>query len=100
MAEAESGARAHERFLIFQEPLSYFHHYRDIPVSEARVVPCRIWRDVKLVNRRGKHSADTHARQRLSSRAEILVPSMEPPRMLPFFSSRAKTPSLFQFAVR
>jgi type I pantothenate kinase len=46
-----------ERFLIlqrtaFQEPSSYFHHYRALPISEARDVARRMWRDVKLVNLR------------------------------------------------
>jgi type I pantothenate kinase len=46
-----------ERFLIlqrtaFQEPSSYFHHYRHLPFSEAREVARRMWRDGKLVNLR------------------------------------------------
>jgi type I pantothenate kinase len=44
-----------ERFLIlqrtaFQNPASYFHHYRDLPLEEARKVARGIWREINLVN--------------------------------------------------
>lgn len=44
-----------ERFLIlqrsaFQKPTSYFHHYKDLPESEAREVAKGIWRDINLKN--------------------------------------------------
>jgi type I pantothenate kinase len=46
-----------ERFLIlqrtaFQETTSYFHHYRDLSVPQARDVARRIWREINLVNLR------------------------------------------------
>ena len=46
-----------ERFLIlqrtsFQEPTSYFHHYRDLPVPQAREVANGLWREINLVNLR------------------------------------------------
>ena len=44
-----------ERFLIlqrtaFQDPSSYFRHYRDLPLARAREVARRIWREINLVN--------------------------------------------------
>ena len=36
----------------FQEPTSYFHHYRDLPASRAREVANGIWREINLVNLR------------------------------------------------
>ena len=46
-----------EPFLIlqrtaFQNPASYFHHYRDLPLEEARKVARGIWREINLVNLR------------------------------------------------
>jgi type I pantothenate kinase len=46
-----------ERFLIlqqtaFQNPASYFHHYRDVPPQQARKVARGIWQDINLVNLR------------------------------------------------
>jgi len=46
-----------ERFLIlqrtaFQDPSSYFRHYRDLPLARAREVARRIWREINLVNLR------------------------------------------------
>jgi len=46
-----------ERFLMlqntaFQNPGSYFHHYRNLPVQEARKVARGIWREINLVNLR------------------------------------------------
>ena len=46
-----------ERFLIlqrtaFQNPSSYFRHYRDLPLAQAREVARRIWREINLVNLR------------------------------------------------
>ena len=46
-----------ERFLIlqrtaFQNPSSYFHHYKDLPPPQARVVARGIWRGINLVNLR------------------------------------------------
>jgi type I pantothenate kinase len=55
--EADIAAWYEERFLIrqrtaFQEPTSYFHHYRDLPPDAAREVARGIWRDINLVNLR------------------------------------------------
>ena len=55
--EADIEAWHCERFLIlqrtaFQEPTSYFHHYRDLPASRAREVANGIWREINLVNLR------------------------------------------------
>jgi len=36
----------------FQNPGSYFHHYRNLPVQEARKVARGIWREINLVNLR------------------------------------------------
>jgi type I pantothenate kinase len=46
-----------ERFLIlqrtaFQNPASYFHHYRELPLEEARKVARGIWREINLANLR------------------------------------------------
>lgn len=46
-----------ERFLLlqrtaFQNPKSYFHHYKDLPPDEARRVAGRIWEEINLVNLR------------------------------------------------
>ncbi len=46
-----------ERFLrlqrtVFQNPQSYFHHYRDLSLDEARQVAKGIWRDINLLNLR------------------------------------------------
>ena len=46
-----------ERFLIlqrtaFQNPSSYFRHYRDLPLAQVREVARRIWREINLVNLR------------------------------------------------
>jgi type I pantothenate kinase len=56
-AEAEIEAWYIERFLLlqkvaFQRPESYFHHFRDLPLAEARTVAAGIWRDINLVNLR------------------------------------------------
>jgi type I pantothenate kinase len=55
--EAEIEAWYIERFLIlqktrFQQPLSYFHHYRDLPPAEARGIARDIWHEINLVNLR------------------------------------------------
>jgi type I pantothenate kinase len=44
-----------ERFLklqrsVFQNPSSYFHHYKDLSVEQAREVALGIWRDINLAN--------------------------------------------------
>jgi type I pantothenate kinase len=44
-----------QRFLrlqrtVFQNPQSYFHHYRDLSTDEAVAVAKGIWRDINLVN--------------------------------------------------
>jgi type I pantothenate kinase len=46
-----------ERFLIlqrtsFQEPTSYFHHYRDLPAPQAREVANALWHEINLLNLR------------------------------------------------
>jgi type I pantothenate kinase len=46
-----------ERFLIlqrtaFRKPSSYFRDYRDLPLSQAREVARRIWREINLANLR------------------------------------------------
>ena len=46
-----------ERFLIlqrtaFQNPASYFHQYRNLPLGTARTVAREIWREINLVNLR------------------------------------------------
>lgn len=46
-----------ERFLVhqrtaFQNPSSYFHHYKDLPPEEAREVGRRIWSEINEVNLR------------------------------------------------
>ena len=46
-----------DRFLLlqrtaFQNPASYFHHYKDLPVDEAREVGRRIWSEINAVNLR------------------------------------------------
>lgn len=46
-----------ERFLrlqrtVFQNPQSYFHHYKDLSPDEARKVAQGIWRDINLLNLR------------------------------------------------
>jgi type I pantothenate kinase len=46
-----------ERFLglqrtAFQQPASYFHHYRDLPPSDAREVADRLWREHHRANLR------------------------------------------------
>jgi type I pantothenate kinase len=37
---------------VFQNPASYFHHYRDLSESEAHEVARGIWRQINLVNLR------------------------------------------------
>ncbi len=44
-----------DRFLLlqrtaFQNPSSYFHHYKDLPPDEAREVGRRIWSEINAVN--------------------------------------------------
>jgi type I pantothenate kinase len=44
-----------DRFLllqqtVFQNPASYFHHYKDLEPDAARAVAHGIWRDINLVN--------------------------------------------------
>ncbi|MCR0981703.1 type I pantothenate kinase [Roseomonas populi] len=44
-----------QRFLVlqrtaFQDPRSYFHHYKDLSEEEAKVVARGIWRDINLPN--------------------------------------------------
>ena len=46
-----------ERFLLlqrtaFQDPLSYFHRYKNLPEGEARQLAANIWREINLVNLR------------------------------------------------
>jgi type I pantothenate kinase len=46
-----------ERFILlqstaFQEPLSYFRRYRNLPQDEARQLASTIWREINLVNLR------------------------------------------------
>lgn len=46
-----------DRFLLlqrtaFQNPASYFHHYKDLPAEEAREVGRRIWSEINAVNLR------------------------------------------------
>jgi type I pantothenate kinase len=46
-----------ERFLLlqrtaFQNPLSYFHRFRDLPADEAIELGSSIWREINLVNLR------------------------------------------------
>lgn len=46
-----------DRFLLlqrtaFQNPASYFHHYKDLPLDEAREVGRRIWSEINEVNLR------------------------------------------------
>ena len=46
-----------DRFLLlqrtaFQNPVSYFHHYKDLPLDEAREVGRRIWSEINEVNLR------------------------------------------------
>jgi type I pantothenate kinase len=58
-----------ERFLLlqrtaFQQPRSYFHHYRDLPPAEASAVARGIWREINLVNLR-ENIAPTRQRARL-----------------------------------
>jgi type I pantothenate kinase len=55
--EADIEAWYVERFLIlqrtaFQKPDSYFHHYKDLPLPQAREVARGIWRDINLANLR------------------------------------------------
>jgi type I pantothenate kinase len=56
-AEVDVEAWYVQRFLAlqktaFQQPTSYFHHYRDLEEGEAREVARGIWRDINLVNLR------------------------------------------------
>lgn len=56
-AEADIETWYVERFLIlqrtaFQNPSSYFHHYKDLPPPQAREVARGIWREINLVNLR------------------------------------------------
>ena len=37
---------------VFQNPTSYFHHYKDLDADAAREVALGIWRDINLVNLR------------------------------------------------
>ncbi|WP_211314162.1 type I pantothenate kinase [Humitalea rosea] len=44
-----------DRFLLlqktaFERPASYFHHYKDLPVEEARTVAKGIWQEINLPN--------------------------------------------------
>ena len=46
-----------DRFLLlqrtaFQNPASYFHHYKDLPLDQAREVGRRIWSEINEVNLR------------------------------------------------
>jgi type I pantothenate kinase len=54
-AEAHIEAWYVQRFLrlqrtVFQDPKSYFHHYRDLSIEEATLVAKGIWRDINLRN--------------------------------------------------
>jgi type I pantothenate kinase len=56
-AESDIAAWYEERFLIlqrtaFQEPTSYWHHYRALAPDQVREVARAIWRDINLVNLR------------------------------------------------
>ena len=35
---------------VFQNPSSYFHHYKDLDAAQAREVALGIWRDINLAN--------------------------------------------------
>ena len=35
---------------VFQNPASYFHHYKDLDAEQSREVALGIWRDINLVN--------------------------------------------------
>jgi type I pantothenate kinase len=35
---------------VFQNPASYFHHFRDLDAQQSREVALGIWRDINLVN--------------------------------------------------
>ncbi|MFM1990721.1 MAG: hypothetical protein RJA99_3678 [Pseudomonadota bacterium] len=35
---------------VFQNPSSYFHHYKDLDAEQSREVALGIWRDINLVN--------------------------------------------------
>lgn len=53
--EADIEAWYITRFLLLQptrfaDPKSYFHHYKDLPPEEARLVARTIWREINLVN--------------------------------------------------
>ncbi len=55
--EADIEAWYVQRFLrlqrtVFQNPTSYFHHYKDLGPDEAREVAKGIWRDINLANLR------------------------------------------------
>jgi type I pantothenate kinase len=58
-----------DRFLLlqrtaFQQPTSYFHHYRDLPEAEARRVGREIWDQINRVNLR-ENILPTRQRARL-----------------------------------
>jgi type I pantothenate kinase len=53
--EADIEAWYVERFLLlqrtaFQQPTSFFHHYKDLPLDEAQAVARQIWRDINGFN--------------------------------------------------
>jgi type I pantothenate kinase len=35
---------------VFQNPTSYFHHYKDLDADQTREVALDIWRDINLRN--------------------------------------------------
>lgn len=37
---------------VFQDPKSYFHHYKDLDAAQSREVALGIWRDINLANLR------------------------------------------------
>jgi len=46
---------------VFQNPASYFHHYRDLSEDEAREVALGIWRDIKPAEPAREHPAHPRA---------------------------------------
>jgi len=49
---SEADLTAHLQRTAFQQPASYFHHYRDLPPSDARAVADRLWREHHRANLR------------------------------------------------
>ncbi len=59
---------------VFQNPASYFHHYKDLTEPQAREAARGIWRDINLVNLR-ENISPTRERANvvLSKRADHMV---------------------------